>query len=65
MIRGGDIMRPRGNSAIGANRGADDRAVREIGGRLFPEYEAHPAAETRRFSMLEKHWDVIVGEYSQ
>jgi hypothetical protein len=47
--------------------GADpayDRAVQEISARLFTDRAAHLAAETRRFAMLEEHWDVIVAPYS-
>lgn len=28
--------------------------------RLYPDEAAHKAAETRRFSLLEEHWDVVV-----
>ena len=48
--------------------GADpayDQAVREISARLFTDRAAHLAAETRRFAMLEEHWDVIVAPYSE
>lgn len=48
--------------------GADpayDQAVREISARLFADRTAHLAAETRRFAMLEEHWDVIVAPYSE
>jgi hypothetical protein len=51
------------NAAIGDP--AYDRAARAAGERLFPEREAHLAAETRRFAMLEEHWDVIVAPYSE
>ena len=54
-----------GNGATGADGGAYERAVREISARLFPDNEAHLAAETRRFAMLEEHWDVIVGAYAE
>ena len=30
--------------------------------RLYPDSEALKAAEARRFSLLEEHWDVIVLE---
>jgi hypothetical protein len=54
-----------GNAATGADGGAYDSAVRVASARLFPDNAAHLAAETRRFSMLEEHWDVIVGAYSE
>jgi hypothetical protein len=53
--------------AAGAT-GADpayDRAVQEISARLFTDRAAHLAAETRRFAMLEEHWDVIVALYAE
>ncbi|HTU12964.1 MAG TPA: hypothetical protein VMG08_18890 [Allosphingosinicella sp.] len=52
--------------AVGA-AGADpayDEAVREISRRLFTDRAAHLAAETRRFAMLEEHWDVLVAPYA-
>jgi hypothetical protein len=52
-----------GNAATGADGGAYDRAVRAASTRLFPDNAAHLAAETRRFAMLEEHWDVIVAAY--
>jgi hypothetical protein len=54
-----------GNAATGADGGAYDRAVRAASARLFPDNAAHLAAETRRFAMLEEHWDVIVSAYSE
>ncbi len=51
-----------------AATGADpayDRAVEEISARLFTDRAACLAAETRRFAMLEEHWDVIVAPYSE
>ena len=54
-----------GNAALGADGGAYERAVREASTRLFPDNAAHLAAETRRFAMLEEHWDVVVGEYAE
>ena len=51
-----------------AATGADpayDRAARAASDRLFPDRTAHLAAETRRFAMLEEHWDVIVAPYSE
>jgi hypothetical protein len=54
-----------GNAATGADGGAYDRAVRAASARLFPDNEAHLAAETRRFAMLEEHWDVIVAPHAE
>jgi hypothetical protein len=54
-----------GNAATGADGGAYARAVREISTRLFPDNAAHLAAETRRFAMIEEHWDVIVDAYAE
>ena len=53
--------------AAGAT-GADpayDRAARAAGERLFTDRTAHLAAETRRFAMIEEHWDVIVAPYAE
>lgn len=50
-----------------AATGADpayDRAARAASDRLFADRAAHLAAETRRFAMLEEHWDVIVAPYT-
>jgi hypothetical protein len=49
-----------GNAATGADGGAYARAARAASARLFPDNAVHLAAETRRFAMLEEHWDVIV-----
>ena len=54
-----------GNAATGADGGAYERAVRAASARLFADNAAHLAAETRRFAMLEEHWDVIVAAYSE
>ena len=54
-----------GNAATGADGGAYERAVRETSARLFTDNAAHLAAETRRFAMLEEHWDVIVATSSE
>ena len=51
-----------------AATGADpayDRAARAASDRLFTDRAAHLAAETRRFAMLEEHWDVIVAPYTE
>jgi hypothetical protein len=32
----------------------------EIARRLYPDLAAHKAEETRRFSLLEAHWDVVL-----
>ena len=40
--------------------GAYDQAAMAATRRLFPDREAHTAAENRRFALLEEHWDVIV-----
>lgn len=53
-----------GNAAAGADP-AYDRAALEASRRLFADREAHLAAETRRFQMLEEHWDVIVAPYAE
>ena len=53
-----------GNSASGSDP-AYDRAALEAGKRLFRDREAHLAAETRRFAMIEEHWDVIVAPYAE
>lgn len=42
--------------------GIAERAASE---RLFPDRARHLAEETRRFSMIEEHWDVIVAPYSE
>jgi hypothetical protein len=44
---------------------AYDRAAREASERLFKDRKAHLDAETRRFAMIEEHWDVIVAEYAE
>ena len=53
-----------GNAASGSDP-SYDRVAREAGERLFPDRDAHEAAETRRFAMIEAHWDVIVISYSE
>lgn len=53
-----------GNSASGADP-FYDRAAAEASRRLFADREAHLAAETRRFAMLEEHWDVVVAPYAE
>ena len=53
------ITYPGGNAATGADPGYD-RTAQEVSRRLFADREAHLAAETRRFAMIEEHWDVIV-----
>jgi hypothetical protein len=53
-----------GNAAAGGDP-AYDRAARAASERLFPERERHLAEETRRFAMIEEHWDVIVAPYSE
>jgi hypothetical protein len=40
--------------------GAYDKAVGEITKRLYPDQAKLDVEETRRFSLLEEHWDVIV-----
>ena len=37
-----------------------DKAVEEVGKRLFPDKAKFDAEEARRFSLVEEHWDVIV-----
>jgi hypothetical protein len=54
-----------GNAATGADGGAYDRASRAASERLFKDRAAHLAAETRRFAMLEEHWDVVVADYAE
>jgi hypothetical protein len=54
-----------GNAATGADGGAYDRAVKAASTWLFPDNSAHLAAETRRFAMIEEHWDVIVSPYTE
>lgn len=46
-------------AAVGTG-GAYDKASEAAMKRLYPDKSAHIAAETRRFSLLEEHWDVIV-----
>lgn len=53
-----------GNSAAGSDP-AYDRAVGEASRRLFADRDAHLAAETRRFAMIEEHWDVIAAPYAE
>ena len=53
-----------GNAAAGSDP-AYDRAARAAGERLFRDRDAHLAAETRRFAMIEEHWDVIVAPYAE
>lgn len=53
-----------GNAAAGSDP-AYDRAARAAGERLFSDRDAHLAAETRRFAMIEEHWDVIVAPYAE
>ena len=48
-----------GNAASGSDPGYD-RTAQEVSRRLFTDRDAHLAAETRRFAMIEEHWDVIV-----
>ena len=40
--------------------GAFDKAFEAAKARLYPNKEEFQAEETRRFSLLEEHWDVIV-----
>lgn len=53
-----------GNAASGSDAGYD-RAAQEASRRLFADREAHLAAETRRFAMIEEHWDVIVAPHME
>lgn len=53
-----------GNVAAGGDA-AYDRAARVAGETLFPDRTRHLAEETRRFAMIEEHWDVIVAPYSE
>ena len=46
-------------AAVGVG-GAYDAATAAITKRLYPDKAAFDAAETKRFSLLEEHWDVIV-----
>lgn len=46
-------------SAVGSS-GAYDKAAEAVIKRLYPDEAAHRAAETKRFALLEEHWDVIV-----
>ena len=54
-----------GNAATGADGGAYAQAAQAAGTRLFRDRAAHLVAETRRFAMLEEHWDVIVAPYAE
>ncbi|MGZ8311720.1 MAG: hypothetical protein ACXWU1_08385 [Allosphingosinicella sp.] len=52
----------------GAASGSDpayDRAAQEASRRLFADQDAHLAAETRRFAMIEEHWDLIVAPHTE
>lgn len=51
-------------AAVGAG-GAFDKASAEVISRLFPDREAHRAAEARRFALIEEHWDVVVAPASE
>ena len=53
-----------GNGAAGSDP-AYDRAAAAASERLFRDRDAHLAAETRRFAMIEEHWDVIVTPYTE
>ena len=46
-------------SAVGTS-GVYERAAAPVIAKLYPDRAAHRAAEARRFSLLEEHWDVIV-----
>jgi hypothetical protein len=48
-----------GAAAVEIN-GAHDQAATAATRRLFPDRDAHNAAEARRFALIEEHWDVIV-----
>jgi len=48
-----------GEAAVGSG-GPYDQAAMAATRRLFPDRDAHAAAEIRRFGLLEEHWDVIV-----
>jgi len=53
-----------GNAAAGSDP-AYDRAAADASRRLFADRDAHLAAETRRFAMIDEHWDVIVAPWSE
>jgi len=53
-----------GNGAAGSDP-FYDRTVADVSRRLFADRDAHLAAETRRFAMIEEHWDVIVAPYTE
>ncbi len=53
-----------GNGAAGSDP-AYDRAAAAASERLFRDRDAHLAAETRRFGMIEEHLDVIVTPYAE